>query len=111
MKVNCHIDPNIEEEHLDLFVREMNPQISNLLKSFTSTEPVLWCYDADQIIPIKFSDIFELSPKLVLKFQQKIMPTFIVNGYPTSKAIFQMTLLKHLAALFLIIITLITLSY
>lgn len=41
MKVNCHIDPNIEEEHLDLFVREMNPQISNLLKSFTSTEPVL----------------------------------------------------------------------
>ena len=105
MKVNCHIDPNIEEEHLDLFVREMNPQISNLLKSFTSTEPVLWCYDADQIIPIKFS------PKLVLKFQQKIMPTFIVNGYPTSKAIFQMTLLKHLAALFLIIITLITLSY
>ena len=60
MKVNCHIDPNIEEEHLDLFVREMNPQISNLLKSFTSTEPVLWCYDADQIIPIKFSDIFEL---------------------------------------------------
>ena len=49
MKVNCHIDPNIEEEHLDLFVREMNPQISNLLKSFTSTEPVLWCYDADQI--------------------------------------------------------------
>lgn len=32
MKVNCHIDPNIEEEHLDLFVREMNPQISNLLK-------------------------------------------------------------------------------
>lgn len=47
MKVNCHIDPNIEEEHLDLFVREMNPQINNLLKSFTSTEPVLWCYDAD----------------------------------------------------------------
>ncbi len=32
LKVNCHIDPNIEEEHLDLFVREMNPQISNLLK-------------------------------------------------------------------------------
>ena len=32
MKVNCQIDPNIEEEHLDLFVREMNPQISNLLK-------------------------------------------------------------------------------
>lgn len=61
MKVNCHIDPNIEEEHLDLFVREMNPQISNLLKSFTSTEPVLWCYDADQIIPIKFLDIFELT--------------------------------------------------
>ena len=61
MKVNCHIDPNIEEEHLDLFVREMNPQINNLLKSFTSTEPVLWCYDADQIIPIKFPDIFELT--------------------------------------------------
>lgn len=36
MKVNCHIDPNIEEEHLDLFVREMNPQINNLLKGFTS---------------------------------------------------------------------------
>lgn len=35
MKVNCHIDPNIEEEHLDLFVREMNPQINNLLKGFT----------------------------------------------------------------------------
>lgn len=34
MKVNCHIDPNIEEEHLDLFVREMNPQINNLLKSY-----------------------------------------------------------------------------
>ena len=27
MKVNCHIDPNIEEEHLDLFVREMNPKL------------------------------------------------------------------------------------
>ncbi|MCD7136535.1 LytTR family transcriptional regulator [Limosilactobacillus balticus] len=61
MKVNCHIDPNIEEEHLELFVREMNPEISNLLKGFTNNESVLWCYDRDQIIPIKFPDIFELT--------------------------------------------------
>ena len=61
MKVNCHIDPNIEEEHLELFVREMNPEISNILKGFTNTESVLWCYDRDQIIPIKFPDIFELT--------------------------------------------------
>lgn len=61
MKVNCHIDPNIEEEHLELFVREMNPEISNLLKGFTNTESVLRCYDRDQIIPIKFPDIFELT--------------------------------------------------
>ncbi|MFR0607338.1 LytTR family DNA-binding domain-containing protein [Limosilactobacillus balticus] len=61
MKVNCHIDPNIEEEHLEFFVREMNPEISNLLKGFTNNESVLWCYDRDQIIPIKFPDIFELT--------------------------------------------------
>ena len=61
MKVNCHIDPNIEEEHLELFVREMNPEIGNLLKGFTNTESVLWCYDRDQIIPIKLPDIFELT--------------------------------------------------
>ena len=108
MKVNCHIDPNIEEEHLDLFVREMNPQINNLLKSFTSTEPVLWCYDADQIIPIKFPDIFKLT---VAKTGTNISTKDHTYFYPTSKAIFRMTLLKHLPALFLIIITLITLSY
>ena len=80
MKVNCHIDPNIEEEHLDLFVREMNPQISNLLKSFTSTEPVLWCYDADQIKSNLPNDFIEASCSTIFNYHYLDHLELLDNG-------------------------------
>lgn len=60
MKINCHIDSQISEEHLDLYIRQMTPQISDLLKALNAGESVLWCYDDAQIIPVHYHDIFIL---------------------------------------------------
>ena len=32
MKINCHIDPNLDEEHGELWIKEMTPKINDFLQ-------------------------------------------------------------------------------
>ena len=60
MKINCHIDPNISEEHGELWIKEMTPAINELLQKLAQSENSLWCYYQSQIYPINFEDIYSL---------------------------------------------------
>ncbi|MGL5898960.1 MAG: LytTR family DNA-binding domain-containing protein [Lactobacillaceae bacterium] len=60
MKINCHIDPNLEEEHGELWIKEMTPKINDFLQVMSSSDDVLWCRYQAQIIPVKYQDIYSL---------------------------------------------------
>lgn len=60
MKINCHLDPNLAEEHGELWLRKMTPQINDLLQELSSTDETLWCYKENEIIPVKYEDIYAL---------------------------------------------------
>ena len=38
MKINCHVDPNISEEHGELWIKKMTPAINELLQKLTKFE-------------------------------------------------------------------------
>ena len=38
MKINCHVDPNINEEHGELWIKKMTPAINELLQKLTKFE-------------------------------------------------------------------------
>lgn len=60
MKINCHIDPNLDEEHGELWIKEMTPKINDFLQVMSSSDDVLWCRYQAQIIPVKYQDIYSL---------------------------------------------------
>ncbi|WP_294605383.1 LytTR family DNA-binding domain-containing protein [uncultured Lactobacillus sp.] len=60
MKINCHVDPNLEEEHGELWIKKMIPKINDFLQVITSNDDVLWCHYESQIIPVKYQDIYSL---------------------------------------------------
>lgn len=60
MKINCHVDPNLAEEHGELWIRQMTPKIKELLQELTASKDTLWCYEGENIIPVKYQEIFAL---------------------------------------------------
>ena len=38
MKINCHVDPNISEEHGELWIKKMTPAINELLQKLAQSE-------------------------------------------------------------------------
>ena len=60
MKINCHVDPSISEEHGELWIKKMTPAINELLQKLTKSENSLWCHYQSQIYPINFEDIYSL---------------------------------------------------
>ena len=60
MKINCHIDHNISEEHGELWIKKMTPAINELLQKLSQSENSLWCHYQSQIYPIQFEDIYSL---------------------------------------------------
>lgn len=61
MKINCHIDPNLGEEHGELWLRKMTPKINGLLRELSTHDKTLWCYKDNKIIPVQYQDIYALS--------------------------------------------------
>ena len=41
MKINCHVDPNISEEHGELWIKKMTPAINELLQKLAQSENCL----------------------------------------------------------------------
>ncbi len=60
MKINCHIDPNLKEEHAELWLRKMTPKINNLLQELSTHNETLWCYEENNIVPVKYQDVYAL---------------------------------------------------
>ncbi|MGY5247755.1 LytTR family DNA-binding domain-containing protein [Lactiplantibacillus plantarum] len=60
MKINCHVDASLDEEHGDLWIRKMTPELNNLLNYLTSTGQVLWCCKNNDLKPINYQDIFAI---------------------------------------------------
>lgn len=60
MKINCHIDSSLEEEYADIWIKEMTPQINQLLKALNHSHGILWCTHESQVIPIYYTDIFAI---------------------------------------------------
>lgn len=60
MKINCHVDPNLKEEHADLWLRKMTPKINELLQELSVHDETLWCNAANNIVPVKYQDIYAL---------------------------------------------------
>jgi DNA-binding LytR/AlgR family response regulator len=58
MKVDCHVDPAIETEHADVWVKKMTPELSALLQELSSQDQILWCYREDEMRPVRLDDIF-----------------------------------------------------
>lgn len=57
MKVNVKIDPALEAERADFFLQAMTPKISRITKELLSDQPVLWCMQDQNIVPVKFEQI------------------------------------------------------
>lgn len=60
MKINCHVDASLDEEHGDLWIRKMTPEMQSLLNRLTNTEQVLWCSKDNDLRPINYEDIFAI---------------------------------------------------
>lgn len=60
MKINCHVDPNLQEEHAEVWLRKITPKVNELLQELSVQDKTLWCYGKNTIIPVKFQDIYAL---------------------------------------------------
>ncbi|MGN1407704.1 LytTR family DNA-binding domain-containing protein [Lactobacillus sp.] len=60
MKINCHVDENLDEERAEIWVKEMTPELANLIRYLDSKKQVLWCYQGDELKPIAFSEIYAI---------------------------------------------------
>lgn len=60
MKINCHVDASIDEEHADIWIRQMTPTINHLIQQLNNDQKVLWCSLNQQIIPVNFEEIFAI---------------------------------------------------
>ena len=59
MKINCHVDPNLKEDHGELWIRKMTPEINDFLQLLSNDE-ALWCHYRSQLIPVKYQEIYSL---------------------------------------------------
>ena len=57
MKINLHVDASISEEHAEIWVKQMKPNLESMLQ-YLNNNQVLWCYYDDQLKPISLNDIF-----------------------------------------------------
>lgn len=60
MKINCHVDDSINEEHADIWIRQMTPAINHPIQQLNNDHQVLWCSLNHQIIPVNFDEIFAI---------------------------------------------------
>lgn len=60
MKINCHVDPNLKEEHGELWLRKITPEINDFLQKLAQSDDAIWCHYQSQIIPVKYQDIYAL---------------------------------------------------
>lgn len=58
MKINFHIDPELETEHIDLWLHKITPEIDRLIQQIGADNQTLWCHADAQIIPVSYQDIF-----------------------------------------------------
>lgn len=58
MKINLHVDASISEEHAEIWVKQMKPNLESMLQYLNNNNQVLWCYYDDQLKPISLNDIF-----------------------------------------------------
>lgn len=43
MKINLHVDASISEEHAEIWVKQMKPNLESMLQ-YLNNNQVLWCY-------------------------------------------------------------------
>lgn len=60
MKINCHIDDSLDEEHAEIWIRQMTPEINQLIQQLNNDQQVLWCSLNQQIIPVSFEEIYAI---------------------------------------------------
>lgn len=60
MKINCHVDNSLDEEHAEIWVRKITPGLNNLLNYLNGHEQVLWCSSNNDLLPINYQDIFAI---------------------------------------------------
>lgn len=60
MKINCHVDDSIGEEHAEIWVRKITPELADLLEYLNDNKQVLWCSHNKKLTPIKYRDIFSI---------------------------------------------------
>lgn len=60
MKINCHVDPNLKEEHGELWLRKITPEINDFLQKLAQSDDAIWCHYQSQIVPVKYQDIYAL---------------------------------------------------
>lgn len=60
MKINCHVDPNLKEEHGELWLRKITPEINDFLQKLAQSDDAIWCHYLSQIVPVKYQDIYAL---------------------------------------------------
>lgn len=60
MKINCHVDPNLKEEHGELWLRKITPEINDFLQKLAQSDDAIWCHYQSHIIPVKYQDIYAL---------------------------------------------------
>lgn len=58
MKITCHVDNSLVQEHGEIWVRKMTPELNQLLNYLNGHEQSLWCLDGDELKPIRYQDIF-----------------------------------------------------
>lgn len=60
MKINCHVNDSISEEHAEIWVRKITPELANLLDYLNDNKQVLWCRLDQKLKPVKYRDIFSI---------------------------------------------------
>ncbi|MPQ35086.1 LytTR family DNA-binding domain-containing protein [Limosilactobacillus fermentum] len=58
MNINCHVDNTISEERVDIYVRQMTPELSKIIHYLGNSEPFLWLKHDQEVVPIRYDDIF-----------------------------------------------------
>lgn len=84
MKINCHIDDSLEEEHADIWIKQMTPSINHLIQQLNNDQKVLWCSLNQQIIPVSFEDIYVIQTGEHILEVSTLNQTYHYNSKITS---------------------------
>lgn len=82
MKINCHVDSSLGEEHGEIWVRQITPELTNLLNYLNGHKQVLWGYADGELKPINYQDIFAIQTS-----SQGVDITTISHHYKCHKRI------------------------